>query len=404
MTVTQAPPVRNGPDRRPRSADRSDHRAAARPWFRPRRLPGRIAALEVGRLLLFQVTQVGLLLLVVRGVVAALLGGLVCLLALALGFGRWQGRWTTTWIALWWRFRQRHGLVSDRRPDPRLMALGQLVPDLEVSEVAAADGAPAGLGSDGAGWFMVLEVPGPPAGAQPPVPLAALARIAGGFEQPGAVVQVLSQAAPVAVAGPGAGGGHGAAKAHTLWVAARLDAATVAGSLAGRAEPTVDVPTVLAELTRRVGRALRRRGLPPRLLDRDELLTALTRACDLAPGQTRSPERESWRAWRSDRLAHRCFWLRTWPDPVRGTELLAALAELPAAWVSTALLLRRRSDDADGGELRCLVRIAAAPEQLEQICGYAVQLAEQMGGDLFPLDGEHALGVYATAPTGGGAG
>lgn len=100
---------------------------------------------------------------------------------------------------------------------------------------------------------------------------------------------------------------------------------------------------------------------------------------------------------------HRCFWLRTWPDPVRGTELLAALAELPGAWVSTALLLTGQADGAGRGELRCLIRIAAAPEQWEQICGYAVQLAERMGGELFPLDGEHALGVYATAPTGGGA-
>lgn len=408
MTVTHAPRARGVPDRRPvlasaRPPAPPPPATAHRPWFRLRRLPGRIGALEVGRLLLFQVTQIGLLLLVVRGVGTALLGGLVCLLVLVLGFGRWHGRWLTTWIALWWRFRQRRGLVSDRRSDPRLLALGQLVPDLDVRGVPAVDDPPVGFGSDGAGWFMVLEVPGPPAGAQPPVPLAALARIAGSFEQPGAVVQVLSQSVPATDPGPEARGEHGAAKTHTLWVAVRLDAAIVADSLVDRRDPSVDIPTVLGELTRRVGRALRRRGLPPRSLDPDELLTALTRACDLAPGQTRSPERERWRSWRSDRLVHRCFWLRTWPDPVRGTELLAALAELPGAWVSTALLLTGQADGAGRGELRCLIRIAAAPEQWEQICGYAVQLAERMGGELFPLDGEHALGVYATAPTGGGA-
>lgn len=401
MTVTQTPPAPIASGRRSRQRL---PRAADRPWFRLLRQPGRFTALGVGRLLLFQLLQIGLWLLLVRGMVAALLGGLVCLLTLALGFGRWQGRWVTEQIGLWWRLRQRQGLVDDPDPDPRLAALGQLVPDLAMSEVRTADGTSAGLGSDGAGWFMALEVPSPAQGVQPPVPLAALARIANSFAQPGAVIQVVSQTVPAPALPLADAIGHGgAAKVSTLWVTTRLDAAAVADSLVDRMDADIDIPAVLTELTRRVSRALRRRGLTPQLLTRDELLTTLTQACDLTSGQPRSPQRESWQKWRSERLAHRCFWVRAWPDPVQGTELLAALAELPAAWVTVAMLLQRRPDGEDGAELRSLVRIATAPAQLEPTCRYATQVAAQMGAALFPLNGEHALGVYATVPSGGGA-
>lgn len=112
---------------------------------------------------------------------------------------------------------------------------------------------------------------------------------------------------------------------------------------------------------------------------------------------------EHWRAWQSCRLVHRCYWLREWPDPERGTNLLASLINLPNAQVSIALLLEPRSPANEGMDLRCLIRVASPPERHQEVGTHAQRIAERLGAQLFPLDGEHALGVYCSAPSGGGA-
>lgn len=357
-------------------------------WFRRRRLPGRLGPVGVTRLLVFQLIQVGLFLVVVRGVWGAVLGAVVGALAIAVALGRRRGRWLTETAALWLRYRRHGGEAAvTERADRRLTALSGLVTDLVVEDVDGAEpGIRWGMGSDGAGWFAVLEVDAADAGVHPPVPLAALARVAADAGQPGVVMQVVS---------------HAAGPRRTLWVAVRLDAQAVAASVADDPDRQPDVPAVLSEITRRVGRALRRRGLTARVLDADGLLDALMRSCDLALGAPAAP-REDWRAWHSGRLLHRCFWLHTWPDPERGTTLLASLNELPGAQVSIAFMLEPRQE-ADGTDLRCLIRVAAEPARHQRVSDHAGRLAEQLGGRLFPLDGEQALAVYSTAPTGGGA-
>lgn len=361
-------------------------------WFRRRRAPGWLGAVGITRLLAFQVIQVGLFVVLVRGVAAAILGGVVGAAAVAVTFGRWRGRWWTENAALWLRFRRRRGVVDVPATDPRLAALGQLVPDLVVEDQAGPDTSRLGMGSDGAGWFAVLEVEPSEAGVDPPVPLTALTRIAADAEPAGVVMQVVSHTMPVR--------GDATARHRLLWVAVRLDAAVVAAAAVG--EGQVDVPAVLAELTRRVRRALRRRGLSARLLDADGVGEALALSCDLAPGDPATAAREEWGGWHSPRLRHRCYWLQRWPDPERGTYLLASLTDLPEALVSVALVLEPR-DQAGDNDLRCLIRLAAAPERSQQVCDRAERLAQRLGGRLFPLDGEHAPAVYGSAPSGGGA-
>lgn len=369
--------------------------------FRQRRVPGRLGAVGVSRLLALQVIQVGLFVVLVQPLWAAILGGLVGVLIILLVFARWQGRWITESALLWLRFRRRQGRVASQQEDQRLAALAELAPDLVIDEVPGPDATRLGMGSDGAGWFAVLEVEPADAGVDPPVPNAALARIAREAGLGGVVMQVVAHSAPAAsgaVPVPGAGAG----RQRRLWVAVRLDADLVTSSAVDDEEDRVDVPAVLAELTRRVRRALRRRGLSTQVLDEDGLIDALALSCDLASAGHAGKVHEQWRAWQSHRLAHRCFWLRRWPDADRSTALLARLAELPDGQVTVAFILEARAESTEV-DLRCLVRVSAPPAQCDRLCDLAEGLTDQAGGQLYPMDGEHALAVYGSAPTGGGA-
>ncbi|GAA4013329.1 type VII secretion protein EccE [Allokutzneria multivorans] len=361
-------------------------------WFRPRRQPGRLGGFGLARLITLQVVLLALAFGVFQGMWALIASCVLGLIALALIFGRSQGRWWTESIALWLRFRRRKGASGEVREDPRLAALSELAPTLVVDDVDGPNDRKLGLGSDGAGWFTVIEVtPSDGSTPTPPVPLAGLVKIAAEAEQAGVVTQVVAHNGPIV--GPGR-------REHTTWVAVRLDAHAAAESMIDNAEGRVDVPAVLSEITRRVERVLQRRGHSARILTADEVTEALARSCDLArPG---GPERirEEWDAWYSPWLAHRSFWVRSWPDPVRGVELLAGLAELPAPMVSVALLL---DPTLAGADLRCLIRVAAPPDRVEQACSSVLDMAARCGARLTQLDGQHAPAVYASAPTGGGA-
>ncbi|RBM17282.1 hypothetical protein DI005_23445 [Prauserella sp. PE36] len=339
----------------------------------------------MGRLLVFEVVQVAIFVVVVQELWAAITGAVVGVLAVVVTFGRHRGRWLSEHVRLWWRYRARRGASGCGADDARLSSVRELVPDLVVENIDGPGGVPLGMGSDGAGWFTALEVvPAPDDRTRPPLPLAALARLVTDAEQSGAVLQV------VAHAGPPDG---------ALWVAVRLDAGAVADSVVDDTDVRVDVPAVLAELTRRAARVLRRRGLGTRLLSADELLDALVRSCGLGTGAPANIE-ERWEAWQVDEVRHGCFWLESWPDPERGTALLAALRDLPASQTSLTFLLEPGHD---GTGLRCLLRLAAPSSSYEAACANAQQLAENLGGRLFRLDGEHAPAVYATVPSGGGA-
>ncbi|KAA9166947.1 type VII secretion protein EccE [Amycolatopsis acidicola] len=359
-------------------APRGRPRGAA--WFRPRRNPGRLGVLSLARLLVFEIVLVVVFFVLFQEIWSMILGGVLGLVALVLVFGRAGGRWWTESFLLWLGFRARDGSAGESRDDPRLTALSELAPDLVVENVAGPGDSELGMGSDGAGWFAVLEVA--VSGPLPPVPLSALSAIAAEAEQAGVVIQVVSHRDP---------------RGNVLWVAVRLDARQVAESMIDRPGDDVDVPVVLAEVTRRAERALRRRGLQATVLDADGVVEALSRSCDLVPG---ARIRENWQAWHSARLAHGCFWVEAWPDSERGTSLLAAFLEVPAALVSVALLLEPADE---GTSLRCLVRTAIRPDRYKQLSELVTQIAVRAGARLSRLDGQHAPAVYASAPSGGGA-
>jgi type VII secretion protein EccE len=317
-------------------------------------------------------------------------GAALAVVIAVLLFGRSHGRWWTESAALWLRYRRRGGTASVLGDDPRLAALCELAPELTVEDIRGTDDSRLGMGGDGAGWFAVLEVATAGVdGVVPPVPLAELARIAADAEQSGVVMQLVSH--NVAAAGE---------RTRTVWVVVRLDAGAVAESALAEDQRRVDVPGVLAEMVRRVERMLRRRGLVARTLTADELLGALVRSADLLPDGGPGTARETWRAWYSRRLAHRCYWLASWPDVERGTGLLAQLADLPAAFVSIAFVLEPTFE---GTGMSCLVRVAAVPGSLGLVCDRAEGLARRAGGRLSCLDGQHGPAVYASAPSGGGA-
>lgn len=357
-------------------------------WFRLSRRSGRPGLLTLARLLAFEVVVVSVLYVLSPRPWLTILAAALAVLLTALLFGRSHGRWWSESALLWLRYRRRSGTADVRGDDPRLTALGELVPELTVQDLPGPENTKLGMGGDGAGWFAVLEVALDAAGALPPVPLAALTRVATDAEQAGVVIQLVSH---------NAGGGPGG-KDRAVWVGVRLDAKAVAESTLAR-DQRVDVPAVLTEMVRRVERVLRRRGLVARALTADELLAALARSCDLLPAGNPVAAREAWQAWYSGRLAHRCYWIASWPDAERGTALLARLADLPAALVSIAFVL----EPAFGGtSMSCVIRIAGVPASLGVVCDRAVEMVRRAGGRLSSLDGQHAPGVYASAPSGGG--
>ncbi|MGP4016877.1 type VII secretion protein EccE [Saccharopolyspora sp. 5N708] len=383
-SVAVQPPRANSAGRPGRSRDDA--------WFRPRRRPGRLGPVSLARLLVFELVQLSLCFVIFQALWALIVGGLVGLAAAVATFGWRKDHWWTEILQLRMRFRYRRGIVAARRDDPRLVSLCELAPDLTVEDVPGAEGVRLGMGSDGAGWFAVLEV-GVDDGPQPPIPLAALARIATEVEQAGVVVQVVLHSAPLP---------RSDQRDHATWLAVRLDSQVVAEAAVGRPGGDLDVPAVLAELTRRVERALRRRGLTARMLDADGLLDALVRSCDLGAPADRRPiqPQEEWDCWRSTKLTHGCFWMRNWPNPERGSLLLSALAEVPDAQVNISIMMEPEQGSTG---VRGLVRVATIAERYQQTCDMVVQLAEYAGGRLSRLDGQQLPAVYASAPTGGGA-
>jgi type VII secretion protein EccE len=287
-----------------------------------------------------------------------------------------------------------------------------------VSNVDAQDNTPVGVGHDHAGWFAVTAV-APPSGmrgdAVSSVPVDRLTRAITESQQPGAVLQVVVHTIPAPSVEVDAR--HRCTTSYrellesfgqvpasqTIWVAVRLDARTLAET---GADPDAfeQAPAVVAALIRRVGRTLTRAGLTHQILDADGLLDALTRSCDLEqppPGSRVPVARERWQSWQSARLAHACFWLSRWPEPGATAELIGRLVATRAALTSVALVV---APGEEGVDVRFLVRVATHPPALTDACRTMAEVAKRSGAELFRLDGEQGPGVYASAPTGGGAG
>nr|MDT0659338.1 type VII secretion protein EccE [Micromonospora sp. DSM 115978] len=386
----------------------------------PKRRPGRLGPLHIGQLLIAEAILIGVLVALTGGALVAVAAGLVGAVLLLALLARDHGRW---WLekrlmTRRYRRRQRDAAGVPDGDDPRLAALRVLAPGLSVENVEVAGGHRVGVARDDAGWYAVAEVTlkAPARGEPGGVPLDRLVAALVDADQPGAVLQVVTQAvpAPSLTLSPAAPARqsyqqllarYGAVPAdQQTWIAVRLDARTVAeAGASGGAELDV-APAVVAALVRRVARSLRWVGITHRLLDAEELVVVLTHSCDLEPGPGTEPvrPRENWSDWHSARLAHRSFWIRGWPSLADGSALLARVSATAAAMTSVALILAP-DDDARTVDLRALVRVAAPGSDLGPICQSLTRGAERAHADLFPLDGEQGPAVYASAPTGGGA-
>lgn len=390
----------------------------------PRRRPGHLGPLHITQLLLAEVVVVGILASITSEIIVLIAGAAIAgLLLLLVTLGRRNGRWWVEQRVMARNYKRRR-MMSTASPygdDPRLGALRRLAPDLTVENVSVADGSHVGVARDDAGWYAVAAVTSraPMRDDPGPIPLEALAAALAEADQPGAVLQVVTQTvpAPSLEMHPSSAAGQsyrqllarfGAVPVpadRSTWIAVRLDARTLAEAVADGIADLDTAPAVVAALVRRVAKSLRRVGVSHRLLDADELLEVLLRSCDLAPaGRGAEPvqPREDWSEWHSARLAHRSYWIRSWPPVDQAGALLDWVTTAPAAMTSLSLILAP-DEDKRLMDLRGLVRVAAPADQLAQVAQAIRRGAEQAKADLFPLDGEQGPAVYASAPTGGGA-
>lgn len=386
----------------------------------PRRRAGHVGPIHIVQLLLVQAVLVTVGLMLTQQFPVAVGAAGAGLLLLLLTLARHKGRWWLEHRLMSRRYRRRRrGASSGQDADARLQALRRLAPGLCVENVSAASSR-VGVARDGAGWYAVAAVtaPGPTRGTPGGLPIDALVTALADADQPGAVLQVVTQTvpAPGIDSPPGspanqsyrqllAGFGPTPVPAdRTTWIAVRLDAWTLAETLDDRGAAPQVAPALAATLIRAVCRSLRPAGVSYRVLDANELLDVLTHSCDLEPASQRAgaTPREEWSEWHSPRLAHRSFWIREWPPVEQAATVLDWVATAPAASTTVSLTLTpdRVGDMID---LRGLVRVAAPASQLPAICQSIIRNAQQARTNLFQLDGEQGPAVYASAPTGGGA-
>jgi ESX secretion system protein EccE len=393
--------------------------AAGPPILLARSRPGYLGSFSLARLILVEVMLVLPIATIHRPVWLIATVAALCLGVAALALARSRGRWWTEHLVMRWRYRRRHSLPPDRAPDRRLRSVRALAPDLQVTTVAAPDGAPVGIGADGAGWYAIAALIPPPGmrgDLVSAVPLGRLAQLVADSGQPGAVVQVVLHTTPTpspvldprqwcAASYRELLDRYGPVPANqALWIAVRLDAHALAQATVGGVDESAQAPAVVAGLIRRISRALDRAGVTTQVLDADGLLDALVYSCDLGPAPDRAhagQPREDWPVWHSTGLAQTCFWIRRWPEPAAAGDLLQALATAPrVGFTSVAVVLEPTPD---GVEMHGLARLAAPADILAAGCRTLLEVGRRAGGDLLRLDGEQVPAAYASAPTGGGA-
>ncbi|MEU4161309.1 type VII secretion protein EccE [Actinoplanes sp. NPDC026670] len=376
---------------------------------------GHLGSLSLAQILVAEAVLLALAASLAATPVVLLLVGAGSAALLFAFFARRQNRWWLEHRQVARDHRRRRAARIDPRPGPVLAALRTIAPGLTVHEVTAADGT-VGVARDEAGWFSVVTLD--PAAA--PLPVDTLLGILAGTGQPGLVMELVTHTVPapspdVPAASPSgvsyrqladATGSGPVPSYRESSVSIRVDAQALAEALLDHTADPEAAATLVAGLARKVVTSLRRLGVAGRPLDADGLLALLARSCDVEPWALADGPGldEAWNFWRSARLVHRTYWLRTWPASATEIGSLFGWASTaPAALTSVALVL-----GASGGEdvpVRAFIRLATRPDaDLRALDQVLVEGVRRVGGELQPLDGEQGPAAYATAPTGGGAG
>ncbi|WP_433794091.1 type VII secretion protein EccE [Actinoplanes sp. CA-252034] len=382
----------------------------------PRR--GHLGSLSLAQILVAEAVLLALAASLAAGPVVLLLVGVISAALLFVFFSRRQHRWWLEHRQVARDHRRRRDARIDPRPGPALAALRTVAPGLTVRDVTAADGT-VGVARDEAGWFSVVTLD--PAAA--PLPLDALFGLLAGAGQPGLVLELVTHTVPapspdVPAASPSGASyrqltettGAGPVPSYReSSVSIRVDAQALAEALLDHTADPEAAASLVAGLARKVVTGLRRLGVTGRPLDADRLLALLARSCDVEPWALADGPGvdEAWTHWRSARLVHRTYWLRTWPASATEIGSLFAWASTaPAAQTSVALVLGAPLPaGADDVPVRAFIRLATRPDvDLRALDRVLVEGVRRVGGELQALDGEQGPAAYATAPTGGGAG
>jgi type VII secretion protein EccE len=338
---------------------------------------------------------------------------------LALTLVRQRGRWLYQSLGIRMRFRARRRVrPADGPVDPRLATLRELVPELDVSGIALRSGERVGVAYDGVAWVGVVAVQPPddvlprPSGQW--VPIRDLARALTVDDIELASVQVVQHTAP-APAGvlPGQSAvatsyqrlnAGGTPAARHLYVAMRLDPARCPDAIEVRGGGLEGGQRAVKRCVARVLELLDSAGVPARALDEEGLRSALAltgsvRAVPAPPGTRRSDE--AWTHWQGDGTSHVTWWIRSWPPRGIPMQVLAdALATVPALALTASLALH--TEQTEGSRFRGFVRVSAQGAAIDGAAAAVERAATNAGIGLFRLDGEHAVGVIATLPLGGG--
>lgn len=299
---------------------------------------------------------------------------------------RWKDRWCYEWLVIAWSYRKKG---PARRP-----------PRIEVCPARLRSGAEAGIAHDESGFCAVIAVAAP-RGGQPVIelPAAALASLIDPLDAMISAVQLVLHA-DLAATSPSALGSayqnlgyRQVPRSQSVWLALRHDPA-VSACAAGSAGSARDVQaSLLRGLAGRTTRALEmltRNSLKGQVLDvlgaRDLLIT------------TEPAAPRCWGTWHSSGLAHVTYWVRRWP--FGGVHALQnALCEIAARSVTTAVLVTAAEAGRFG--LTATVRVTTGTDADRHAVERAVRAAaNSCGARLTRLDGEHLVGVLATAPLG----
>ncbi|MFC7533448.1 type VII secretion protein EccE [Actinoplanes sp. GCM10030250] len=390
----------------------------------PRR--GHLGSWSLAQILAAEASVLAVIAGLTQGLLPTVIAAAFAAVLLLVFFSRRQDRWWLEHRRIARALHRRRAARLESDAGPLLAALRTIAPGLTVRDIpaphngttvagAARDGTGVardgtGVARDEAGWFSVVALD-PATG---PLPLDALAGLLNSTDQPGVVLALVTHTipAPSPDVHPDSPAGSSYRQlvqavspapvpAHReTSISVRVDARLLAEALLDHTADPESAAALAAGLGRKLVTNLRRLGLTARTLNAGEIVASLSRSCDVAPG---TDVDESWTHWRSARLTHRTYWLRTWPAQVAEiSSLFAWAATAPVALTSTALILSANGQDIT---VRALLRLATRPEaDLQALDRMLLEGALQMATELQPLDGEHGPATYATAPTGGGPG
>ena len=396
-------------------------RAAARAHPVAESLPGRVAGISVGQVIGAQVAVAAVLITAVRKDWTLIPAVAFAVVLLALTLIRRRGRWLYQSVAVRMRFRARRRVrPADGPADPRLAALRELFPVLDVSGITLRSGERIGVAYDGQCWVGVVAVQPvedvlPRPQRSPWLPVRSLAEALTVDDIALTGVQVLRYTAPapagvlpaqspVAVSYGQLNVRRTPANQH-VWIALRLDPALCPDAVQARGGGQEGAQRAVKRCVARVLELLDSAGVQGRALDEETLRSVLAlsggvRAVPSPPGTRRTDE--AWTHWQGDGVVHVAWWVRSWPSRGAPMQVLAdAVATVPALSVSVSLTLH--PVQTEGARFRGFVRLTAASTAAAGVAAQAMERAAAGAGvGLYRLDGEQALGVIATLPLGGG--